>query len=579
MEPTKQSGADPSDLGASSYPAQLLDGSSSPQPALPSLVEQAAPPNPLRLLQPPGDDVVGESSTRGGIPTSNGDFWCYGSTSVSGWEWPAVPNLIDNPYYQSFASDAQAQSSAAATFSAGGQLVTTPASASTRTPSPFAYQAAPYFDQWPSTSQWASMPSSSSNGPQPGAASAFSPWGHNASIDPYAPSRLTAPRQFRSYQIDLRRIVQAIRLGPREFRARLLSAAPDPAFVMSPKISERVALMLNGGHQDLRVWVLEAVLPDARAVMGSRPGSAVFLALLRAVVRAAQSGELAAIVDAVASPGDRSFLMDVANRWPGERALKELFRVVAHIPQLCQPLFNCLINGWIMERRNGLELLHHLFTTLDYRYCRIFIRHLALPYFRLMVTSESGWRCLLECLDASRNHAPYTDLRDLERTILWDTVWIAKDRDGNYFLQEILKSGRYIQLADRIRNRVERNLQYLSKNTFASFVVQACYLPLLRDPERELALLRRGLDVFGSLRDAQLIELVHHSSAGRVLRRLLDAGIKRELSSPEASTMALARRINGVMEARQEEMSEWARLVMQLVSKVLSFFMQQQQQR
>ncbi|CAL4929565.1 unnamed protein product [Urochloa decumbens] len=549
MEPTKQSGADPSDLGASSYLAQLLDGPSSPQPALPSLVEQAAPPNPLRLLQPPGDDVVGESSTRGGIPTSNGDFWGYGSTSVPGWEWQAVPNLIDSPYYQPFASDAQAQSSAAATFSAGCQLVTTPASASTP---PMVLNPAP---------------------PAP------SPWGHNASIDPYAPSRLTTPRQFRSYQSDLRRIVQAIRLGPREFRARLLSAAPDPAFVMSPKISERVALMLNGGDQDLRVWVLEAVLPDARAVMGSRPGSAVFLALLRAVVRAAQFGELAAIVDAVASPGDRSFLMDVANRWPGMRALTELFSVVAHIPQLCQPLFNCLINGWIMERRNGPELLHHLFNTLDYCYCRIFIRHLALPYFRLMVTSESGWRCLLECLNASRNHAPYTDLRDLERTILWDTVWIAKDRDGNYFLQEILKRGRYIQFADRIRNRVERNLQYLSKNTFASFVVQACYLPLLRDPERELALLRRGLDVFGSLRDAQLVELVHHSSAARVLRRLLDAGIKRELSSPEASTMALPRRINGVMEARQEDLSEWARLVMQLVSKVLSFFMQQQQQR
>ncbi|CAL4913050.1 unnamed protein product [Urochloa decumbens] len=474
-----------------------------------------------------------------GIPTSNGDFWCYGSTSVSGWEWAAVPNLIDSPYYQPFASDAQAQSSAAATF--------VPLTL------PFANQPAPYFDQWSSALQWSSMPSSSSNGLQPGAATAFSLGGHNGNIDPYAPSRLTAPRQFRSYETDLRRIMQAIRWVPGEFRARLLGAAPDPAFVMFPKISERVALMLNGGDQDLRVWVLEAVLPDARAVMGSRPGSAVFLALLRAVVRAAQSGELAAIVDAVASPGDRSFLMGVANRWPGMRALKELFSV-----------------------RNGPELLHHLSTTLDYRYCRIFIRNLALPYFRLMVTSESGWRCLLECLNTSRNHAPYTDLRDLERTILWDTVWIAKDRDGNYFLQEILKSGRYIQLTDRIRTRVERNLQYLSKNTFASFVVQACYLPLLRDPERELALLRRGLDAFRASRDAQLVELVHHSSAGRVLRRLLDAGIKRELCSPEASTMALARRINGVMEARQEEMSEWARLVMQLVSKVLSFFPQQQ---
>ncbi|CAN6301955.1 unnamed protein product [Urochloa humidicola] len=335
---------------------------------------------------------------------------------------------------------------------------------------------------------------------------------------------------------------------------------------MFPKISERVVLMLNGGDGDLRVWVLDAVLRDVRAVMGSGPGSAVFIALLGAVVRVEWTWprELLAIVEAAASPRDRSFLMGVANHEPGERAPKELFRVVAHIPQLCQPLFNCLTNEWIPEQSNGPELLQHLFTTLDYNYCMIFIRRLALPYFRRMVASKFGWRCMLECLNFSKNDAPYTELRDLEETILRGTVWIAKDRDGNYFLQEILKSHRYIQLKTGIRN-----LQELSTNTFGSFVVQTCYIPSLRDPD--VALLRRGLDAFQALSDAQLVELVRHRSAARVLRNLLDVGIDREPSSPQASTMALARRINGVMEdAKQEDMSEWTQQLMKLVSKVLS---------
>ncbi|CAN6285355.1 unnamed protein product [Urochloa humidicola] len=573
MEPTKQSGADPADLGASFDPAQLRDGPSSPQPPAPtSLVEQAAPPNPPLLLQPKGDDVVGGSSMLAGIPTSNGDFRDYGITS-SGWPWPPIPNFVDSYYYQAFASGAQP--GAPAPFSTSGHYTSLNPYNSAPLISPFANQPAPYFDQLPLASQWASMQSSSSNGPQPGAAAAFSLWGHNATIDPYAPSRLTSPRQSRPYQTDLRRIVQAIRLSPREFRARLLGAAPDPTLVVFPKISERVVWMLDGGDQDLRLWVLDAVLRDVRAVMGSGPGSAVFLALLRAVVRLewawawACPGELHAIVEAAASPRDRSFLMGVANSEPGERALKELFRVVAHIPQLCRPLFNCFVNEWLPEQSNGPELLQHLFTKLDYHYCMIFIRHIALPYFRRMVGSKFGWRCMLECLNFAKNDAPYTELRDLEETILMDTVWIAKDRYGNYFLQEILKSHRYIQLKTGIRNRVEENLQELSTNTFGSFVVQTCYIPFLRNPE--VALLRRGLDAFQALSDAQLVDLVRHRSAARVLCKLLNVGIDREPSSPQASTMALARRINEVMEdAKQEEMSEWTRELMKLVSKVLS---------
>ncbi|CAN6307686.1 unnamed protein product [Urochloa humidicola] len=160
MEPTKQNGADPSGLGAAFDPAQLRDGPSPPHPEPTSLVEQAAPPNPLGLLQPQGDDVVGASSMLTGIPTSNGDFRDYVSTS-SGWQLQPVPNFVDSYYYEAFASGAQPE--APAPFSTGGHFTSLNPYNFVPLISPFANQPAPYFDQLPSASQWASMQSSSSN--------------------------------------------------------------------------------------------------------------------------------------------------------------------------------------------------------------------------------------------------------------------------------------------------------------------------------------------------------------------------------------------------------------------------------
>ncbi|KAJ1298405.1 hypothetical protein BS78_01G450400 [Paspalum vaginatum] len=345
--------------------------------------------------------------------------------------------------------------------------------------------------------RWQPMPSSSGahqrqpssiNFPQPGAdtGSSARPWGDNGSLYQYTSVRqaasLSCPQPDADPAWRLRQSnfewfcnradaqlgsrAPAV-LTPEELRRLLLQDQDNAALVMNPHNWKPIASLLDqGGQEDhhtaVRIAVLSRITSDVHTVMASDAGAEVFVALLRAIVRASKSKrlELNAIIQAAASPNARSRLMGVANQEPGETALKELFRVLAEMdrPELCEPLVNCLIDGWITEQHNGPELLRYLFTTLalPYQYCTTFIRRLAIPRFREMVMSEFGWMCMVECLRNARDD----ELTDLEQTVLNDTVEIAKSQFGYRFLLEVLEGDhRYYrpQLKNGIWEWVERN--------------------------------------------------------------------------------------------------------------------------
>ncbi|OEL21744.1 hypothetical protein BAE44_0017239 [Dichanthelium oligosanthes] len=423
-----------------------------------------------------GDDVVGESPTDASIPSN---IWAFDFAGTPVAAPSSIPNFINNQYLP---WPSVSQSGAAALFSASGHNTSLGMYAFVPRIAPFA---APSFDQWSSASHWASLPSSSANGPQPGAATASFLRGHNASLDPRPSACLIAP---------LANLQTDARLPLELFWAKLLCSPMRPDLVMFREIAARVVIMLDQGDLTLHLWVLNAVLGDAHMVIGSDVGAAVFVALLRAVERAERLEDLYGIVQAAASPFDSRLLMGVANRKPGEIALKALFRVAAaRGRQLCRPLIDCFVHGWIMERSNGPELLQHFFTTFS----------------------------------SAVSPSPAS--------------------------LEVLTSDSYIELKDRIRSCVKWNLRRLSRHCFGNYVVQACYVPNPR--HSDMPLLSRGLDAFLDLDDVKLLDMVHDRFGNHVLSKLLYTGNDTETPLEWTRTVDLARRIQTALGTDQDRVS------------------------